>query len=515
MISSEVFNMDLFGRKKIFIGTSKEDLSAKEIGSILSKVLPIHQVNASTISYLRSIEKGNQEVFQKTKDVRPEINNQIVENHINHAVSFKKGYVFGYPSQYVQMTNDKEDLPPSQPNNETQGFDKTISQDLGVLNSFMRINDKASKDIELSDDLYTVGVGARYFVPTKDGFEFYNLNPTNAFVVYSNGYRKQPLFSVYMVVKTNFEDDTQIMEMQVTTRKNVFKYELPYISYLGQADEVIAPIYIPPLEPKDEINALGFIPIIEYELNKDRISITERMLSVQNALNQLSSSEVDDVEQFVQAMMVFMNAEIDEKTLKLAKQMGAVNVKSQGTQKGDVKLLTSKLDHSGVKTLYDRLYQTMLTNVGVPLVNVSGGSGGDTGLARLTDNGWLMADTKAREDELSFVLSEKPMLEMAIEWLKRKNKISKLGIENIETKFTRHKSDNLLVKVQALQSMVGVVHPMDAFAIADLFSDSDEAVAKARDFYGDNFFHKESKDKIQEPTTKIEEKVDEEVVEEE
>lgn len=497
---TKIKELDLFGRRTLYAAVDEKDLTPRVIANILKDVLPVHKKNVSQIRYLREVAKGNQAVYNRVKDVRPEINNQVVENHIGHAISFKKGYVFGYPIQYVQMSDDKTNLPPNQPDTLNQGFDNDLSQDLGVINQIMRSNNKASKDIALSNDLYITGVGVRYFVarPKEDTFDFYNLNPENAFVVYSNGYDKKRLFGVYMVKKTDYIKGEEILEFKVFTNKKIYQYKLSTQDYLSfqtgkELDKIEAPVYVEK-EPIEEVNALGYIPIVEYQLNSDRISLVERMLGSQNALNELTSSEVDDVQQFVQAMMVFLNAEIDEETLKLAKELGAINIMSNGKQNGDVKLLTSKLSHNEAKVLHDRILHNMLINAGIPLINVGGGSGGDTGLARLTDNGWLMADTKAREDELAFVEGERVFLEIVIDYLSKRKVITKFDVHNIETKFTRHKSDNLLTKTQALQSMVGVIHPDDAFAIVDLFSDSGEAVAKARDFYGEDFFKKDKKE---------------------
>ena len=492
---NEIISRNLFGRKKIYVSASKDKLDSTMIANILKIALPIHKSNASQITYLRKVEKGNQAVYEKTKEVRKTINNQVVENHINHAVSFKKGYVFGYPAQYVQMSNNKENLPPSKPDQVNKGYDSILSKDLGVFNQLMRENDKASIDADLSGDLYVAGVGVRYFVPEKTGFKLFNLDPTDAFVVYSNDYDKEALFGVYMVINTDYATNKQVLVIKVYTDSKVFTYNLAYSDYTK--GEIKVPEYITVADAKQEINALGSIPIVEYELNKDRISLVERMLGSQNALNLISSSEVDDIQQFVNAMMVFINADVDADTLGLAQEMGAINIKNNGKQQGDVKLLISKLDHGGTKVLYDRLLHNMLINVGVPLINVGGGSGGDTGLAKLTDNGWMMADTKAREDELSFVKCEKILLNTIIKYLSSKGILKKLDITNIETKFTRHKSDNLLVKMQALQSSVGILHPDDAFAIVDMFSDSSEAVSKATDFYGDGFF------KVAEPSNDI------------
>lgn len=505
-ITNIVKDYNLFGRKKLYASLDPNKLDATSIANVLKVVLPIHKKNASQIAKLREIEKGNQSILEKTKEYNVNFNNIVVENHISHAVSFKKGYVFGYQSQYVPMSDKTENLPPNKPDTVEQGFDSEISQDISKFNAIMRENDKASLDIDLAEDLYICGVGTRLFVPNKETFELYNLDPSSSFVVYSNGYRKSPLFAVYMVLNTDYATNKQILELKVYTNSKVFNYKLPYDDYDKQGSMAI-PEYVKPNKPTDVINALGFIPIVEYELNKNRISLVERMITIQDALNTLSSNEVDDVERFVNSLMVFINADIDEETLDLARKMGAINIKSSVGQDGDVKLLSSKLDHVGVKVLYDKLLYNMLINVGVPLVNTGGGGGGSTGLARLTDNGWLMADTKAREDELSFAKADKTLLTNALKYLNSRNVITKLEAKDIETKFTRNKSDNILVKTQALTNLRGIMHPEDAFAVVDLLSDPTGAVARARDFFGEDFFKTPKKEEIKNDiqTDKVEE----------
>ena len=51
--------------------------------------------------------------------------------------------------------------------------------------------------------------------------------------------------------------------------------------------------------------------IIEYPLNSSRIGIIELVMSLLNALNRISSADLDDVEQFVQSLLVFVNQDID------------------------------------------------------------------------------------------------------------------------------------------------------------------------------------------------------------
>lgn len=478
---------DLFGREKIEISLSEKDLTAENIKLVLPDVLEAHKKNVSQITFLRDKVRGKQAVLGKVKTVRDNINNKVVENHLSHVISFNKGYVFGDPVQYVQVTDETGSA-------EDNKLDKSIVRDLNRLNTFMRNNNKASKDLDLVDDILVTGVCPRMIMVGDDKevtpFEFYNLKPEQAFVVYSNGIKGTPLFSVYTVVKKNYQTGKQMLQLDVRTRTNKYLYTMPYDNFTeGRFDRLPSYMQFKDEDTRlqNETNLLGEIPIVEYEFNKYRISLVEYILSAQDALNKITSADIDDIEQFVQAFMVLINAEIDSETLAAVKEQGAMSVKSTQDLDADVKMLTAKMSHSETKILYDRIYNTMLVNAGVPLINTSSG-GGDTGLARLADNGWLMADTKAREKELAFIESERPFIKMALKILERGNAVDKLEYSNIETKFTRNKSDNILTKVQALQSMQDVVHPEIAFAVSGLFNDAGEAYARSSKFYGKDFF---------------------------
>lgn len=492
---------NLFGRQKLYTSLNEKQLNAESIGKVLGGILLQHNINASAIKYLRDVDKGKQDILNRSKSRNSNIENKIVENYINHAISFKKSYVFGHPMQYIQITNDKESLPPNSKIGEGKGFEKTLAKDLGYINEMMRYNSKPSKDIKLADDLYVAGVGVRMVVANPTGsikpFEIHNLRPEQSAVVYGTDFKETPLFAFYIGTRASASDvKKEETVIKVYTKKFIYEYIVSGVGGDGltaNSDVTPVPVYQPMEEKLKEVNVLGFIPIYEYELNESRVSVTERMLTAQNALNTLTSSEVDDVEQFVESLIVFINADVDEKVMQSVKESGAINIKSNSKLESDVKMLTSKMKHGDNKILYDRILNNALINNGVPLVNVGGG-GGDTGVARLTDNGWLMADAKAREDELAFVESEKRMLIDIIEFLKSRELVTDIEIYNIETKFTRNKSDNLLVKVQALQGLEGLMHPEDAFAIVDLVSDSAEAVSKAISYYGETeFFRRQNK----------------------
>ena len=233
--------------------------------------------------------------------------------------------------------------------------------------------------------------------------------------------------------------------------------------------------------------------IVEYPLNSARLGLIELTMSALNAINQIKSDDLDGIDQFIQSLLVFINQEIDVDRFKKLVQAGAVEVASSDPSKpADVKLLTNQLVHSETKVVTDDLYNNVLTICGIPRLNHKA-SGGDTGQARLLGEGWTMADERAKQDELSFKKSERQSLRLVLKICKYKGTLRNLKIGDIDIKFTRNKSDNLLVKTQGLMNMKqSQVPPEIAFTICGLFSDPNDVYAKAKAYYGEDFWKSES-----------------------
>jgi len=463
----------LFGRRELSASFTKENLSVDEIKMILEEVLPSHLANVQDIQYLQGYLSGNQKILSKTKLIRPEINNKILENNAYHIVEFKKGYVFGDPIQYVQMGED------------------TAKEEIEILNQYFAENDKPSKDKDLSEDWYVCGTAFRFIKSVSSEFtpfEFYNLDPKQAGVVYSTDIDKKPLFGFYLVKKSEMVGNTlkDYGFVTVYTKFNIYNFRFNVdkltISDLKYVKDNVA----------NEVNKLGEIPIIEYPLNMSRYGLIELVMPTLDALNLIASNEMDDIQQFVQSLIVLVNADIDLMKLAEAKAGGVMLVKDSNAQfKADIKTISNKLQHSETKVLSDRLYNQMLTIAGVPRMSDKASSG-DTGQARLVGEGWTMADERAKQDELSFKVSEKRMLKLILKICKLKptqSNIKTLQPKDIEIKFSRNKSDNMLVKAQTLIDLkTAGVDPEIAFRTVEFWSDPAAVLKASKLFYGSSFW---------------------------
>lgn len=495
-----------FGRRVLRYSLEKEDLTAEKIRDILPEVLREHEKNAREINYLYRYYKGYQPILQKEKNVRPEINNKVLENHAFEIVEFKKAYVYGEPVQYVQK-GEKDT--------------EKVNPEISTINKFMESEDKSSKDKDLSEWQYIGGTAYRWAdADEKDDeddapFEISVPDPRRTFVVYSSGIKEEQLFSGhYSWFSENLiNDDGE----SYTSKYRIITiytedYEYKFKEAFGTCEIIQQNLPQIGLEEKEtKVDAYPLVikghRIIEYPLNTARLGLVELVMSGLNALNRIKSDDLDGIDQFIQSLLVFINQEIDLDTFKTLVEAGAIQVSSDNPQKpADVKLLTQQLLHSETKIVTDDIYNNILTICGIPRLNDKP-SGGDTGQARLLGEGWTMADERAKQDELSFKKSERQFLKLILNICKYNKSIQNLKISDIDIKFTRNKSDNLLVKTQGLMNMKqSQVAPEIAFTICGLFSDPNDVYTKSKKYFGEDFWKNENP--VQNVNTNINEEDD-------
>ena len=93
-----------------------------------------------------------------------------------------------------------------------------------------------------------------------------------------------------------------------------------------------------------------------------------------------------------------------------------------------------------------------------------------------------VAEAKARETELMFKASEREFLKIV---LRIGNELDNLGLEitDIDVKFTRNKTDNLLVKTQGMQNLLEAgIAPRISIATTGLFSDPEQVYQESEPF---------------------------------
>lgn len=462
--------MVLKGRREIF--TDVKEITKENICEVMDEAFAIHLQNATEIKYLQEYERGVQPIQNRVKEVRPEINYKVVENHAAEITAFKVGYVFGSPITFVQraskdINNDNGDVD-----------DKKIS----ILNEMMFEEGKITQDQALGKDLAITGVGYRIVLPKVNVtgvsvFDMLRLNPNTTFVVRFNDIYKKVAMGVSYI-----ETKDGVIKAGAYTDNSYFDLEG---SKTGGFKIV-----------KEEKNLIGE-PIIEYRYDEERMCCFERVISLLDALNEATSDRLNGLAQFVQSILWINNCEIDTKQMEELKDKLGLLTKSEPGNPASVQYLTATLDQTQTQTLVDYLYEQILQIAGVPGREQS--TGGNTGQAIMLSNGWQIAENHARSTVQTFIASELEMLKVVLKIFtlqaETPDEVTDLKISDIDVKFARNRTDSLLVKTQGLNNMLQAgIHPLIAISNCDLFSDPQSVWNDSKNYMGKWLYDAEEDD---------------------
>ena len=234
---------------------------------------------------------------------------------------------------------------------------------------------------------------------------------------------------------------------------------------------------------------LGEHIITEYFVNRKRISLIELVKDILDSINDLESLDADDIDQFVNAIMVFTNAQVSEEDLSDIREMGAVCINSDENKKASVELLQGTLQSNNTQINYNRLINSLHQIAGIPIASEYGiESTGDTGKAKLTGQGYTSAAIRIRGDETMFQKCDLNSLKVILAVCKivDNSGIKSLRASDIDSKFQRDMSDNLLVKTQGLMNLYQCDIPREyANSIVNLFSDPHAVTQEQERLFGE------------------------------
>lgn len=438
----------VYGRKVIY--SNVKSITRKNVVEVFQKAMPTHNQNRREIDYLYHYVSGDQPILYRTKDVRPEIKNDVVENHSWEITRFAMAQTYGEPIQYVSVKDDQDK-----------------SREIDKLNDFMRVIDKPYYDIQIGDWQSTCGTAYRETWSlkrdeTEDGHPSMGIDcadPRYNFIIYSSMHGHPPLMSCSRC----FDEEDQEYWL-CTTKSQTFEIKKGEVINYGS-------------------NGHGRILLTEYPNNVRRLSDVEIVITMLDAINKIQSNRIDGIEQFVQAFMKFVNCEIDETTFLKMCKIGAIKVKTVNpSMPADVGMISSQLDQEQTQVSKDDLYKNMLIIEGMPSREQN--TGGDTGQAVYLRNGWDFAEQRAKTDEPVIVKSEKEFLKIALNILQTKEQISRdLSVADIDVKITRNNTDNMMVKAQSLLYLLEKgIHPKIAIRTVGLWGDPEKVYLESKPY---------------------------------
>ena len=478
--------MKTYGRKTIYANYTEAQLLsgtpqeiAKKVIDILANSIDIHNQNAADSKYLYDYLYGDQDIKDKEKYTRPEINNKGVENWAYAFMDWKKAFLLGKPIQYATKTDVSND-------------------EITTLNNYLSFENKGQLDQEIYEDIFATGRGFRYVNYSGTGeddeapIELLNLDFLNTEVVYSSSIEHEQLLTYavtdkqYITSEANPEtgkpENRTIPYEEYTVYTRNMKFVISNKS--GQLQ----------LEKQTyEGKKVDYVPIIhnahiiqEWYLNRKRMSFLEICKDIFDDINKIEALDMDDFEGHTNSIMVFTNAEVNKEGMDAIKQYGAVSIKSTDQKKASVELLENQLVSVNTQIYYLRKLAALHAILSVPQASQSGEiSNAETGKAMLVGSGFTSASIRVETEENEFKKCDRNSMKVILKILRNASdsKIKNLKVSDIDFKFSRDLSDNLLVKTQALMNLRDAnIPPEVANAVIGLFSDPN-AVTKLQEAY--------------------------------
>lgn len=460
------------GRTQILSPYTMEDIKKPEfLIKAINLAMRTHIANATEIEYLFSYFKGVQPILNKKTITRPEINNIVLVNYAQMITRTIVNYFVGTPIQYTQSGyGSMED-------------DEATRQEVEKLNLMLDYGNSSSVDLEIAETQSVCGTAYRIiFTDNNEDLPFKDrhLNPLTTFVVYSNTLEETPLMGVTYTKKIGENGLQEGCMFEVFTSFGVFNIN-SNSEFIQESDKITFVPY-----------NVGGVPLIEYPNNRHRMGDWEFVISIMDAISNLYSDRIDDIQQTVQSLLVFINAELEPNQFEEMRQKGIISlVNNNDNNRSEIKSISNQLDQKGTGGLSKELQDLLFSLVGIPNRDNRATGGGDTGTAVELRDGWADLENVIRSKELYFKKGERKKLEIITTILKNK-KAFNITSKDLVVKFSRNKHNNLLVKTQSLTNMLQTktISPIDALQIADLTTDATDVSTRGKVFWQREFANK-------------------------
>lgn len=305
-----------------------------------------HLSEHERLAMLDNYYKGMHKITKRVKEDATAPNNKLVCNHAKEISDTASGYFLGNPITYS-------------------------CENIARLTKWFDNSDIEEVDYKIAKSASKFGRAYELVCMSEEAEpKSYVVNPREAFVIYDDTVEHKPLFGVYYY-------PTFDMLLKHTGYKiNIYTDETTYSYKTDAAFETAV------LVEADE-NVFGSVPIIEYSNNEEQQGDYEQVISLIDAYNTLMSDRVNDKEQFVDSILLLINAmlgDTPEETAELKKTL-AKNKMLELPGESDARYLTRTFDENGVEILKKALEQDIHKFANVPCLSDENFAGNSSGVA--------------------------------------------------------------------------------------------------------------------------------------
>ena len=352
--------------------------------------------------------------------------NKVVVNYCYNIVQNYRGYLTGIDIAYSS--------------------DKDIDQVFEVLN----YNDVKQEDSNYLQDALVYGCAYEIaYIDEWGKHRFKTLDPKNVIPIYDDTLDQDLVYCIRFWSNKIADKDFYIVEVYSKSEIKTYKSDMGF-----QTFELV----------KEEPHYFGMVPITVFELNNDRVSIFDQIMTLQDAYNKLLSAEVDDFESFADAYLV------------LKGMMGTHPADLADMKRNRALLLDNDAEASYLtKNISDTQIQNMLNNINDNIHKIANSPDfnsdkfmAQTGIAMRFKLVQFENASSAIEAEMRKALQRRIELICAIGNIKGDN----LSFDDVKITFTRNLPTNLTETAQVVNSLRGLVSDQTLLSLLPFVEDS-------------------------------------------
>lgn len=452
------------GRKLIII---EKEVTKDTLLEIISEAMAIHQNNVSDFKNLINYYKGKQNILKRSSEsagYNSKINNKTVINYAYSSTRDIVGYLFSKSTQYnckdIEHRKEVEDIA------------DVFNYENGAL-----------VDHESATFASICGMSYLLTLPNKELLSDYmpdipiiNFAPDimTTFIVQSARVGNPATLAVM------YYTDKKYTYYTCYTETKIYKFKSEGYYSFNINKKLVTEI-------EEEDNPIGLIPIIMVRNNQFLLGDFEVAISVLDAINQLASDTLNDIENVIKSLLVVIGAEITGEVVSKVKQNRILNLIGGETKEQlDAKFIYQQLDAQGMQNIREYLEEAYKQIIGIPDRKTRGGGGGDTGDAVKLRDGWADIEIVARIKEQYFTSAKMKQVAVISRIMKQLNLLPKdFKTQWVDIKLPRNTLDNLQTKAQAYSTFNGTktLHPADALDMVGITTDVDAKIERGKEYW--------------------------------
>ena len=399
---------------------------------LVNKYIRLHEERLPRYRYLENLYKGFHDVFNLPEKEGWKPDNRLAVNFPKYVTDIFMGFGYGIPI--------KKHHP-----------DEKINE---VIKDFDRLNGITDHEFEMIKNVCKFGHAFEYMYQDEEGNTRVARNtPIEAFVVYENSLRKSARFAV----RYGYDETGAVKYGEVLLKDKIQQFK--------------GDIFV---EGEEQINPYGKIPIVEWVMNEERMSLYETMPALTELFNKTVGEKANDIDAFAEAYLLILGAEVDEDGVRRIRDERIINMYGTDNAKDIlIQFLTKPTADGTQENLLDRI-ETLIHKISMVTDINSESFGNSSGVALEYKLQPMSNLAKFLDRKIAKSIKKRYKLFCQIP----ANITDKNAWQDVEIKFTRNLPKNTLEEAQAAAQLEGIVSKKTQLSVLSIIDDVSEEIEK-------------------------------------